>query len=261
MEKAVLAKSRTLNKDLHLEIFCRANLLPLKSLIYALSFSARNIKASKKTAAGVGMRKVMAQVRQLRLIAQRLRNSEELDPDELAELLRLAVGAYVNLFYALNSEGRKSYLSVFGKMTMHKRMADEENLLLIPALMAEKKRRRNSVAKGLFISMYKRPFSALYESSRSAMHIAMLERSMAIKSVPDGMLAEFSKIMSKIDARISMIEQGKMSPIDDERFKMEFIAKAMEITAATDINIADFICEKVGTSKVNKERVQKLARR
>ena len=74
--------------------------------------------------------------------------------------------------------------------------------------MAELKLPKEDASKGLFYSLYKMPFKVLFESSKSALHVALLEQNMAIRTVPYDTVESFSKSLSKLETRMNAIGKG-----------------------------------------------------
>ena len=236
-----------------------ANLLPLRSLIYALSYT--KYKVGMVDHIGAYARRLAPQVRILNSVAKSLGTANEINPDSLYRSIEGSVTPYVEMFYALEKEKREAYLNSLDGYAKPKHIRPEQNLLLVPALMAERGIPKEEVVSGLSRALYKAPFKALYDSSKAALHIALLEESMAIKKVPDRMLKDFSGSLTMLKSVIERIEEGEIEPHEDEKVKRRFISEAVAFSEASDVWVADFICERLNTRKVNLARVHMMARR
>jgi hypothetical protein len=275
LEKTRSIRPRLKSRGLSLEIRCRANVLPLKSLMYAIAHARKNV-CKPKSNASMYTHKLASQMRDLGNMINSLNASAmakqqkpplpppELpgpdSPDNHSSSIESSINAYVDLFYAVTREERKSYMNLFntGKKT---KIKPERNLLIIPALMAELKQPKEEVAKGLFYSLYKMPFKVLFDSSKSALHVALLEQNMAIRSVPFDTIENFSLSMGKLEGKMKAIQKGDIKPQEDEEIKADFIEKAVEFSKATEINIVDLIAERVGTEAATQTRMHRIMRR
>jgi hypothetical protein len=270
-----IKQPRIKSKGLSLEIRCKANVLPLKSMLYAIAHARQTLYKPKNSNASLYAHKLTSQMRDLSSMINSLnfsarpsqsqlpppiQPSNPENPDEHSRGIESAINTYVDLFYNIHKDERKSYIESFNQKKNSK-IKPERNLLIIPALMAELKMPKEDVSKGLFYSLYKMPFKMLYDSSKSALHVALLEQNMAIRTVPYDTVEKFSKSMSKLDARIKSVEKGEIKPQEDEDLKIDFIDKAIEFSKTTEINIIDLIAERVGTESAMNTRMHRIMRR
>ncbi len=254
------SRPRLRGKGLSLEIRCKANILPLKSLLYVIAHANKYVVKPKNSNASLYVHRLTAQMREIGAMANTLNGSGDINPDDHSSGIESAINAYVNLFYTATKDERKSYIESFnnGKKT---KIKPERNLLIVPALMAELNQSKEEVSKGLFYYLYKMPFKILYDSSKSALHVALLEQNMAIRTVPYDTMEKFSQSMSKLESRIKSVEKGNIMPQDDEDTKADFIEKAIEFSKVTEINIIDLISERVGTESAIRTRMHRIMRR
>ena len=242
LEKTRSIRPRLRSRGLSLEIRCRANVLPFKSMVYALSHAKLKLYRSRNSNASMYGHRLTSQLRDLSSNIDALRyaatpSAAQLppeqpspdDPERNSRLINSSILTYVDLFYTINKEERKSYIESFNNQRKTK-IKKERNLLIIPALMAELNQPKEEVSTHLFNNLYSMPFKVLHESSKSALHIGILEQNMAIKSVPYETVERFSKSMSRLESRIKAIEKGSINPIEDEDIKADFIEKASEFS-------------------------------
>lgn len=273
LEKTRSIRPRFRNKGLSLEIRCKANLLPMKSMVYALSHAKLKLCRPRNSNASLYAHKLSSQTRDLGYMIDSLRAPPKPDappipghpqnpddPDLHSKMINSAITTYVDLFYTINKEERKSYIESFNGERKNK-IKPERNLLIIPALMAELNQPREEISESLFCKLYSMPFKVLHDSSKSALHVGILEQNMAIKSVPYETVEKFSKSMSRLEARIKSIEKGEINPQEDEDIKADFIERASDFSKKTEINIIDLISERVGTEAATLTRMHRLVRR
>lgn len=261
MDKARAVKAKSVNKELFSEIRSKATMLPIKSLIYALMHARHKAMPLRNREMEPQLNRMGAQVKLLNLVWKDLYDYAEPDPEMLYKNFRYSLNTYVNFFYAMPKDERKEYIASVSRMRTQKGIAPEENLLLIPALMADKKEQRSNVTSWLGNAIYRAPFKALYDSSKTAMRIAMFKQNSAMRSASNTDLAAFSQSMAKLDSRIKDIEDGKINPAEDEALKSEFINEAIRFSDSTDVNLIEFISERIDTRKVVLARTVRMVRK
>lgn len=274
MERTRTARPRVRSRGLALEIRCRANILPLKAILYAIAHAKEKACKPRNSNSTLYVPRLTAQMRELAASIDslnactgqpaRLARSEPPtdpdDPDAQSGSIESSIRTYVDLFYTISKAERKSYMETFEKARWS-RISAERNLLLIPALMAELGLQKEEVSKGLFCHLYRMPFKALYDSSKAALHVGNLLNNMAIRSVEYETVDRFSKSMSRLEARIKAIEKGDIRPLEDERLKADFIDRCISFSRITDINVVDVMAQRVGTESAIQARMQRMIRK
>ncbi len=242
-------------------IRCGANLLPVKGLIYALLHAKANehIKRTKDPRARAGIQRLSRHIGELNKMSDDLQHMKDVDPMILYRSIKLAIAAYVNLFYNLTENERNNYLERCDGHTL-KRIDREQNLLLLPAIMAERGEPKPSVAAFLVNNIYRIPFRVLYHASKASMHIELLEQAMGIKSAPAGLMKQFSDTLHEICDRMEDISDGVVDPQADEELKQRFIEEAVKLSDTADMRIADFITEKIMPNAFSEKVARKMVR-
>jgi len=267
IEKARPIRARLRSKGLSLEIRSRANMRPLLSLIYALAHANKNIAKSRNSNESLYAHKLVMQVRDLSSMATSLKNSNDVHPNEHSKGLEAATSAYVEMFYALNKEERKKYIdSIIHQFGSRKsKIKHDRNLLIIPALMAELKQPKEDVVQGLYRNLYVMPFKLLIDSSKSALHVALFEQGIAIRTVQYETVERFSKSMQRLEERMKAVQSGELDPDEDpendEDIKANFIERAAQFSKSSDINVMDIISEKVRTDSAIRAALQRIIRK
>ena len=286
MERTKTSRPRIKSRGLALEIRCKANILPLKAMLYAIALARQKACKPRNSNSTLYVPRLTAQMRELAASIDTLNaharqpmrlaptgvpphvllpppplgpQADPDDPDAHSSGVESSIRTYVDFFYTISKAERKEYMETFGNPRA--RIGAERNLLLIPALMAELGQPKEEVSKGLFWHLYRMPFKVLYDSSKSALHVGNLLNNMAIRSVEYGTIDNFSKSMSRLDARIKAIEKGQVRPQEDERLKAEFIDRAIGFSKITDINVIDVMAQRVGTESAIQARMQRMIRK
>ena len=239
------SKSKTLRSTIpratSLEIRAKANALPLKSLIYALSHTVANpIIENDAKNDGIGRRVQMLSrhIANLNRMADVLSRSGIVRADVMYREMASAATSYVNLFYAMRHSSRTGYIARCYTDGTCSRVKPENTMLVMPALMATKREKRNRVASTLTRHLYSMPLRVVYRTSKAAMHVELLEQAMSVKHVPDSALRRFSSSLKKMDALIHAIENGAIDPQSDERLKELFIDEIVELSQRDDLMMA-----------------------
>ncbi len=193
-------------------------------------------------------------------MATDLQKMREIEGDEFYAAIKAATFAYVDVFYHLDNHQRDSFIT---SCSGHhgKKIAHEQNLLLIPAIMASRGESKADVTNYLSCAMYRVPFRVLFHSSKAAMHIELLQQAMGLKSSPDSHLKRFSTTLANMEKCMNQIEEGKVNPEIDEVLKQEFVDEAVYISQNTDMKIADFISEKIMPSAFTDRLARRIIRR
>ncbi len=264
MQKLKLkARDRTALKTLSLAIRCGANLLPVKGMLYAMSHAkaSRYVTGSQKQEVHASLQRMGRYIRELSLLASDLQRMREVSGTTFHRQLRLATISYVNVFYSMDNAKRDSYLeSCVGHS---RKIENEQNLLLIPAIMASRGEPKNDVIQFLSNNIYKIPFRVLYHSSKAAVHIELLEQAMGIKAAPEEeQMRDFSSTLGKLERRMQEIQEGGIKPEVDEALKQEFVEEAVDLSQTSEMKVAEFIGERVMpnafTDRIAKRIVRKL---
>ena len=251
-------------KSTSIEIRAKANMLPIKSLIYALShvIADPSVQSDARND-GIGRRVQMLSrhVSNLGRIANVLSRSGIVRPEMLYRTISSATTSYVNLFYAMKHGCRSSFIERCYTDGTCGRVRPDSNILVMPALMATRKEKRNKVSSNIIRHLYSMPMKVVYRSSKSAMHVELLEQALSVKSISDSALRRFSASLKKMDALIGAIEAGAIDPGSDEQLKELFIDEIVELSLSEDIRLAEYVSEKLSTNSVNYKVARRIMRK
>ncbi len=274
MERSRTPSLKAALKPISLEIRSRANLLPFKALIYVVSCAVLKSPRSSKVRLREHYRNLSNSIKVLNSYAARLYGASggaltvtgavtpppsEPDPYTMADTLRSAVDNYVSLFYSMTTHERAAYIKSMS--AVRHRIKRESNMLFMPAILGEAGEDQKTVREGLFRHLYAMPFKMLCATSKAGLRLMLLQNGMAIKSINYERMHEFSKSVSVLDARLLEIAEGRISPIEDEELKSQFIEQAARMSRETDINIVEIISDRVRTESHIRREAQRLMRR
>ncbi len=265
MQKTKPYKSKShISASTSLEIRSRANALPVKSLIYAITHAVSDPSIeddAKNDGISRRVQLLSRHLNNLTRIADLLNRSGTIRPEALYGTISSAATSYVNLFYAMRHSTRSSFIARCYTGSACKRIKPENNLLVMPAVMATRKEKRNKVSDNIIGSLYSMPLRFVYKHSKAAMHVELLQKAIAVKSISDSTLRRFSSSLKKIDALIGAIENGAVDPTNDELLKELFIDEIVEFSNSEDLTLADFLSEKLLTNSVNFRIARRIIRK
>ncbi len=260
--KARPERSKSAVKNLIVAIMCGANLLPVKGLIYAMSHAraSRYVSSSQGKQAQANMKRLSKNLKELSLTATDLQKLQEVSGTALHRLIKNSTSSYIDMFYDLEPKERELYLASSG--ATRKKIANERNLLILPAMMASRGEPKAEVVHHLVNAVYKIPYHVLYHSSKAAIHTELLQQAIGFKSAPDeAVMGKFSDVLNRMDSRMKEIELGGIKPEHDESLKQEFVTEAVMLSQATDMHIADFMSEKIMPNAFTDRMARRIIRK
>ncbi len=254
------SKLRMSHKRETLEIRCRVNLLPAKSLLYALSYVNGRAQQSKNSQEMIlNMGRARRSVRVLNNVVDRLRSNRELDPKEMHDIISIASSAYVNLYYSMDANVMKGILDEYG-VSWKSRLPKEANLITMPAIMFNRNEAKNKVISNIKRSIYKKPFWFLYSAIESSKRIETLQISMALKKPTDYGMNKLAYSISALGRKVGEIEKGIIKPDDDEALKVEILNGLFAISELHNIHTISYINWKLDETSFSIKAAQRVSR-
>lgn len=231
----------------------RANLLPIKGMLYAISHAIADpsIKADAKGASS--RRKINGLSKhfsKLYLIASGYGNPDEDDPSELLSTITSAVRSYTSLFYLINRHNRTSYIERHSN-GIGRRIAPERNLLLIPAMMAAQGKRRSLACSTIIKGLYSMPARFLYGKCMAALKVEQFQQGLGLKGGKEHALSRLSLSMEQLQSLIERIDSNDINPQSDEMVKELFVNEIVSLSESDDIPIAEFISDRLSNGNIS----------
>jgi len=227
----------------------------------AYANASNHVSRSSKHGTEEALRKMSKQMKELALLASALQKMEARSGSELYKSIKLATMSYVDLFYSLDNKERDLYISNCAPGRGRRKIIDEQNLLLIPAIMASRGEPKSRVTTFLINGVYKIPFRVLYHASKAAVHIELLQQAMGLKGTPETSVRRFSDVLEKLSETMESIDNGDPRPEADENLKDKFVAEAVLLSQTTNMKIADFISERIMPNAFTDRIAKKVIRR
>ncbi|MCL4411497.1 hypothetical protein M1329_00990 [Candidatus Marsarchaeota archaeon] len=229
-------------------VLFRVNLLSIKSMLFAIDYAlneAPTMFAKEQERVERDKRRLARHMRALRTLADNHYASRHVSPTDSYRAIRTSITAYVNLFYDANPSELDVYIAKCKASGPGKRLKPEQNMLLIPALMASAGKPKSAAISMLLSGVYKKPFKALYDSSKASLHMEFFKRSIAIANAPKASLESFSQTLDRMSALIKNIDGQDIRPEDDDASKEEFMEQLLKLNDETGIDTMSLLEEKL----------------
>jgi hypothetical protein len=240
-----------------LDIRCRINSLPVKALLFALSYVIAKADETEKPIGRIEISKARRVVKSLGGAATMLKTNEELDPEEVYSMINAACSSYINLYYSLDSGVKRSILEEHKKKG---KISFEENMLTMPAITSMRNEPKNEVILTLRKSLYKKPFIFLHSAISNSRKIESLRIAMALNESKDDGMKMLSYSLMSIEKALGNIEKGIMNPAQDEAFKVEVINGLAGLSEQYDIHTLSYITGKLDEATFNIKSAQRVVR-
>ncbi len=245
-------------KSATLAVRCRINSIPVKAMLYALSYAIAKAESGrgKATATEVGSAKRAA--KGLGSVAVKLGESIDIDPEEMHDMLNGACSSFINLYYSLGEGVKRSILEEHRKGKRD--TAFEKSMLTFPVIASMRSEPKSEVILAIRKSLYKKPFLFLHSAISSSRKIESLRVAMALnESKVDGMKRLSYSLMS-VERRLGSIDRGIMNPMRDEAFKADLINGIAMLSEQSDIHTLSYIDGKLDERTFNIKSAQRVIR-
>jgi hypothetical protein len=261
-EKTRINKNKSSFKRLSTAIKCGANLLPVVTMIYSMQHAKKSsyILETSNPIIRMSLQDMNEKIIMLKTTAKNLQKMKDIDDDELYKIIYNATTSYVNLFYHMSEDAIDNYI-INSEGHITKNINRENNLLLIPAILAARGEPSSDVINFITNNVYKVPFKILYHSSKAALHIELLEQSMGIKTISIQTLNNLNLLLQQLEKRTKEIEEGNIRLDENTLLKEKFIESIIEISYGKDLNIPEFISEKIMPNAFIERTTKKLIRK
>ena len=251
--KTATRKTTSKSRQLKIRLRNNLNLLPVRALVLSSRYAADSIRvclAKKNPRAEQAIERLNGSLSDLKVIERTLKAGEETDPLDLYRGLRSSSASYVGLFYSLYPEELKKYVKLCETRNIgDKDGKPEDNMLLFPAILAQRGVPKGTTTKRLAISLYNKPYGFLHRYSMEAIRIDLFEQSISIKNIPDSVVACITGFMQSVRDRIAQQETIELKPAADETAKEEFIGQIVDFSSEGSSCLAPYMEERLDTSK------------
>ncbi len=241
-------------------VMSRVNLLSIKSVILSIKYAMKEAPETftrNRESMARDMRRLSKRLSTLESMAAVHYNDLGIEPARMYGVLKTSVTAYVNLFYDANASELDMYVAKCKASTMGKKLKPEQNMLLIPAMMASRGEPKSTAIGMLLAGVYKKPFKALYDSSRASLHMEFFKRSLAMANATDQSLESFSQTLDRMSTLLKSIDANDLHPAEDERRKEEFMEELLKLNDTTGVDTLSLLEEKLMPYETANKRVMR----
>ena len=240
----------------------RANLLPIKGMLYAISHAIADQSVKSDAKSGSSRRRINGiskHFSKLHFLASGY--DDDISPSEMLAILTSASRSYVNLFYSMKGSNRSSYIARHSNSPAGRSVSPERNLLLIPAIMASRRERRSLAYSTIIKGLYSMPARFLYNRAAAAMKLEAMQQGLGLKGAKDSALSRLSLSMSQMESMISRMLAGGANPESDEMIKELFVNEVVAISESEDMGLAEFISDKLSNGNISFRTALRMVRK
>ena len=223
-------------------------------MLYALLYIVAKGRGGKATAA-VPMAKAKESITVLKAVNSKLRGNVALDANEMHDIIGVTAESYANLYYSLDSSVRASILN-----DNHGRIAKEENILTMPAVMINGNEHKSAVVSSLERSLYKKPLAFLQSAISTSIKMESLRASMALKKKTDFTVERLSYSLQNIEKLMQNVDSGNIKPTEDEEAKMRIVHELVTLSEQYDAHTLNYISSKLDETSFNISTAQRIIR-
>ncbi|MEM0149468.1 MAG: hypothetical protein QXW10_01060 [Candidatus Micrarchaeaceae archaeon] len=243
------------------DIQCRMNMLPIKALLYALTYALSKAEKNDAVKADGHMSKAKRSAKVLGNVLIMLKAGRQIEPGDLYYIISAATSSYVALCQNLDTKVQESILAEYdAPKGRWKRPEKESNLLTLPILAQKRSEPINKTVSGIKIGLYKKPFGFLYSCLEASKRLEVMQRSIAIKNMNAEDFSALSKSMYDVSKKIRGIEQGILKPEEDEAIKTEVLERLGKFSGNSGMHPLGFIEWKLDEDSLNARTAKRIIR-
>lgn len=238
----------------------RVNLLSIKSVMFAITYAMKetpSIFTKNKEVMARDMRRLSRRLATLSAMAGQHYLDEKVEPARMHGVLKTSITAYVSLFYDANPSELDMYMAKCKASGAGRKLKPDQNMLLIPAMMASKDQPKSAAVNMLLAGVYKKPFKALYDSSKASLHMEFFKRSLAIANTTNQSLESFSKTLDRMSLLLKGIDAYDIHPEEDDAKKEEFMEQLLKLNDETGVDTLGLLEEKLMPYESANKRVMR----
>ncbi len=241
-------------------IQCRVNSLPIKALLYALTYTLSKAgNGTEKTDIHIGKAKRSARV--LGNVLSALKEGKDVEPSDMYYIISAATSSYVGLCQNLDAKVKEAILAEYDSPKKRwKRPEKSSNLLTMPIIMQERREPMNKTVSSIKVSLYKKPFDFLYSCLEASKRLEVMQRSIAIKNMNTEDFSTLGKSIYSVGKKMQEIEHGIIKPEEDEAVKGEVLEKLSKFTGNSGMHPLGFIEWKLDEDSLNARTAKRIIR-
>ncbi len=223
-------------------VLLRINLLSIKPLFLSTTYVVNGLIHGRSK--GADTERLEERTNSLKEMAKSMYNGERPDDMDLHNEIVNYVTEYVDIFYSMSSHDRKRYMRLCMDDPTLSKVTPYENLLIIPAFMAEIGKPKEYVVDSIVASLYRKPLIFIYEHGNRAYSIDRYLRSMAVSGSSEAADA-MGKLISEISGFISESRGVVLDPQSINAKSADILSSMLEMKDSSNIRVFDYIAEKI----------------
>ncbi|MGC8537412.1 MAG: hypothetical protein ACP5MZ_00295 [Candidatus Micrarchaeia archaeon] len=241
------------------EIQYRVNSLPIKALLYALTYTLSKAGEGTETDTYIGKAKRSARV--LGNVLSTLKEGKGVGPSDLYYIISAATSSYVGLCQNLDAKVKEAIIAEYDSPKKRwKRSEKSANLMTMPIIMQERKEPMNKTVSSIKIGLYKKPFDFLYSCMEASKRLEVMQRSIAIKNMDAEDFSTLSKSIYNVGKKMQEIERGIIKPDEDELVKEEVLERLSRFTGNSGMHPLGYIEWKLDEDSLNARTAKRIIR-
>ena len=250
-------KRRSVSK----EIVSKLNILPIKSLLFAISFLLSKIDKAESEELQLNVTKTKRSIKQITTTINKLKLGDEIDPQEFGNIIDSAVSSYINLYYSLDNNMRNAITKEYGHyMGKSESLGRDENILVLPLKMFKKRYTKNNAITLTRKGLYKKPFKYLSDAMEASRRVESMQMKIGLKPQSDFGISKIYGHIKMIEKRILDIERSIINPEIDERLKNEIIEELAGLSATHKIHTITYINSKLDEGSLSSSSASRMLR-
>ena len=261
MQKTSSRQTRTsrISENRSRTLRCRINIIPIKSLLLAMSFliNANVEKFYNNDDVYPAMKRITKHMQTLKETANELYEDKEINPDTFYNVLKLGVTSYVNFFYGISRKSRNIYIETLRADASASHRHSEINMLSAPALMANRGSKKSDAISTMLSELYSKPFKFCHSSGKASMQIEFFKKSIAIKAMPGEAFARLSDALGRLEEAIKAINNYSLEPINAEKEKSEFFERIIKLDDESGFGVAGFIEDRLMPYEIPSHKIMR----
>ncbi|MGC8670008.1 MAG: hypothetical protein ACP5TL_02550 [Candidatus Micrarchaeia archaeon] len=244
-----------IDKSLKAEIKTSLRIIPIKSIIYMLSYArihSRGIR-SKGHAVSLYSNKISAELKFHKKVIKLIKNGKPISDELLYRSISSAIYSYVGFFYSMNDKELSEYLESFDSKK-------SINLLALPAQHARSRKPIDKTISNISDYVYAVPLLASQNTVNTILSILQFESNTAIKGIPDTLAEKVVALSDSIGNRLNSIKKYPFTSNDIESMQDQ-ISDVFSSLSSFDPNIKEIISEMIGTESANTAKLFRIVRK
>ncbi|MCL4388722.1 MAG: hypothetical protein M1564_03635 [Candidatus Marsarchaeota archaeon] len=252
-EKSHRTKQRAPRGRTETRILAKANLIPIKSMVYTIMFAEKVLSevASEKEIPKLSA--ADASLYRLRKLYKELDSGKQQDMQRVHSELNSAVNNYVRLIYSLNFESRTRVSYECERLRLPKNS--------IVSFPIENPYGKHDCAALMCAHLYVQPLRSMHAAFSEAEKMLSLQKAFGMRGMHSEAINSLALNNKRLKSYIAKAEGGGLNVLELEQKKEEFASKFAKISAENDLGITDLALHRLDPGTLSEMNAKRLSRR